>query len=655
MAFNIDFKPQDYVEIFPDIPPSEEIINYNCDLEDRVWTRQVPEKITANFVDLELKRLKQGAFIGIKDEVLWIPPNYYQFLQYGIAGGSAPEFRLKKLKHKYFKIQVRNNPEAIGTYTIKNRQDGETTDVISDCLWELGDGVNYHGQIGIQSKTDQDSYNPCWTTMKSQWMSYPKWLKNLLYSDFASGNNIETQMRFTRPEADGVKSRNLWAAYYPSVYNAMDGKNNVLRCVLDEVNKWKNCSFYDTFINYKKFILVGKSRRGMFDIFSSPADVNGKWNDEAFAFWQTCDPDKLDKNGTTQSRVFRWFSNPLEGIEGCYDRFGDADANYIYEHIMRERASLKEDKRLAEVRGYPLNEEEMFGSFEKNTMWDNHKGIVARKLYVMSSIYKNEETKEPKYIWGNLEWESGLVDVKTPVFRANEENVFDLAKGRFCFSEIPDNSIELKDIKKPPQLVESCLGIDPFNMRYETKQATRGSSAGCVNLKFRKLSVQDFNMRPTMIYNCRPHQELFFEDMIKAAVYNRSLVQYENRSDKLANYFEDRGYFDWLLPEIGAAQNSKRKGDAPAGGKSGAFLNEGIYLINTITNVPLNPDKPYLLDEIWFEELLEQIISFNPKDTHRFDLVMGYIQALIGAAKISNIKKRAGDKINNQMINYFFS
>jgi hypothetical protein len=162
-------------------------------------------------------------------------------------------------------------------------------------------------------------------------------------------------------------------------------------------------------------------------------------------------------------------------------------------------------------------------------------------------------------------------------------------------------------------------------------------------------------MRPTMIYNCRPHQELFFEDMIKAAVFNRSMVQYENRSDKLANYFEDRGYFDWLLPEIGAARDSNRKGDAPAGGKSGAFLNEGIFLINTVTNIPLNPEKPYLLNEIWFEDLLEQIIAFNPTDTHRFDLVMGYIQALIGAGKISNMKMRKGNAMNNQIISYLFS
>jgi hypothetical protein len=490
--------------------------------------------------------------------------------------------------------------------------------------------------------------------MKSQWMSYPKWLKELLYNDFASGNNIETQMRFTRAESEGLRSRNLWATYYPSVFNAMDGKNNVLRCVLDEVNKWRVCSFYDTFINYKKFILVGKSRKGMFDIFSSPADVNGKWNDEAFAFWQTCDTDKLDANGTTQSRVFRWFSDPLEGIEGCYDAWGDADADYIYNHIMRERKSVKEDKRLAEIRGYPLNEEEMFGSFEKNTIWDNHKGIVKRKLYLLGTIYKSEVTQEPKYLWGNLEWENGLPDVAPPVFRPNDPNEFDLARGRFCFSELPFHDNDLKNVKKPPLFIESCLGVDPFNLRYDTKKAATGSSAGVIDLKFRSLAAPDFNMRPRMIYNCRPHQELFFEDMIKAAVFNRSMVQYENRSDKLANYFEDRGYFDWLLPERGADINSVRKGDAPAG-KSGAFLNEGIFLINTITNVPLRPDKPYLLDEIWFEQLLEQIIQFDPKDTHKFDLVMGYIQALIGAAKISNMKVRQGEKINNQMIDYLLS
>src|SRR5690606_26796327 len=134
-----------------------------------------------------------------------------------------------------------------------------------------------------------------------------------------------------------------------------------------------------------------------------------------------------------------------------------------------------------------------------------------------------------------------------------------------------------------------CLGVDPFNNRYPAKHVGKQSNGAMVNRVFRDLFNRGYNRCPTMIYCCRPsHQEIFMEDVLKAAIFNRSMIQYENRSDKLANYAEDRGYFDWLLPEIGADASSKRKGDAPSG--KGAFLEEGMGLIDATTNVPLHTD-----------------------------------------------------------------
>lgn len=145
-----------------------------------------------------------------------------------------------------------------------------------------------------------------------------------------------------------------------------------------------------------------------------------------------------------------------------------------------------------------------------------------------------------------------------------------------------------------------------------------------------------------------------FEDVIKAAIFNRSLIQYENRSDKLANYAEDRGYFDWLLPEIGAGANSMRKGDAPSGGKN-TFLEEGMGLINAATNTPLNPGDPYNLEYYWFLELLEDYLTFNPLDTHANDLTMADIQCLLGCVKIMHKKVRQPSSFNTSFISELLS
>jgi hypothetical protein len=662
--FKVPFDILDYRDIIPDVEEySRHDIMINLDefnkgnIHNCVWKRYYPTPAEINspkWRQREVRRiLRTGVWICIKEEIVWIPPNYYFALQYGKTGEEDLQFRLKRLKHVYFKIRARKDARVMGTYTIKNRQDGESTMAITDAFWECLDGNMFSGQIGIQSKTRADAFNPCWRIMQMLWQNLPKWLKDDLCSDFASGDKIAEKMQFMREATDTKKGRNILLEYFPSVYNAMDGRNNMKKCILDEVNKWKECSFYDAFTNYKKFIMPAFERRGLFDIFSSPADINGKWNDESFEFWKGSNPLEITETGTTSTRILRYYSNPLEGVQGAYDEYGDADANQIYDHIQRERKNAHKDKLMGEVRGFPLNEEEMFGSFELNSTWDNHLGLVKRKIFLTGRRYKDEKTKEPVAVYGNLEWRGGVLDTEVD-FRMSDKDHFDMRDARFAFSYLPQNKEELQNVFKPPLYVESCLGVDPYNLRYEAKNKGKQSLGAMVNHKFRDLAGTGINKCPTMVYHSRPsHQDLFFEDAIKAAVFNRALVQYENRSDKLANYFEDRGYFDWLLPEMGAAINSNRKGDAPSG--SGKFLEEGMGLISAITNTPLNEDEPYLLERNWMLPLIEDLLTFNSLDTHRNDLTMSWIQALVGSSKIMYKKIRSPSDVTHAVLSYLLT
>lgn len=665
MAFQVDLELDKYRHLFPEQPSNDEIININADIEDAVWARQIPDFITGGFLELEKKRLRQGAFIYIKDELLWLPPNYYHFLENGIAGTGKPEFRLKELKNNYYKLMVRANPHATGTFDIKNRQDGRTTRVMSDSLYEMQDGVNYHGQINIQSKTNADSERPCWSTAKGQWLNYPKWLKDMLYSDFASGNNIETQLRFTREERETknmrgerivLPSRNLFMSYYPAVFNAQDGSSNVLKCVVDEFCKWITCSPAKFLTNSEQFMQVGATRKGLYEIFSSPADFNHKYLDDVYGIWQDANPDILDQYGTTKNGLFRYHSNPLDGIEGYYDKYGDADPTQIYDRIIYKRSKKKKDEELGEIRANPLNENEMFGSFDSNLYWDNIAGIKERKLFVVNTIYKDEETLEPKYQWGNLEMTTGFAGIGIN-FRPNESNIFDIKTGRFCFSELPDSINDLRDITEPPAFIESCIGVDPYHLGKNGKLTTRRSQAGVVGWKFRKLGVENFVPRPTFIYNCRPpHIHTFFWDMIMAAVFTKSMVQYERTSDEMERFFDDNGYGEWIL-NSSTSKRSKQyetRTEIGRGKKGGAFMGDVKSIVNIITNVPINPDSPDILKQFWFEQILEQLIDFNEDDTSKFDLVMGLFQAVYGALKILNVKQKKNDAgLGKIMMDYF--
>ena len=615
-----------------------------------VWKRQEePLVITQEFIHREVRRiLRTGVYICIKEEVLWIPPNYYLFLQYFNVGGAPAQFRLKRLKHVYYKIEVRNKPLAKGTYTIKNRQDGETTMAMSDCLWEVADGNMDYGNIGMQSKTRDTVQNSCWRTLLLGWNGLPEWLRHTIYDDFASGDKVAEKMKFVRQKSKGDNGRDIMLLYGASTHNAFDSMNNMRRCVLDEINKWLECSFYDTFLNYEKFILAGVNRKGLFDIFSSPADTNGKHNDEAYAFWQKSDPSKLDEFGNTESGVWRYYSNPLDGIEGMYDKFGDADPDEILDRIKKKRKSVPADKQMGEVRAYPLNEEEMFGSFDSSGLWSNTDGIKSRVFFLTGRRFKDPVTKEPVKIYGNLERVDGYIDGEVE-FRPVDIDHFDVRNARFCFSYLPKNKETLTNIFTPPAYIENSLGVDPFNKRY-TKHK-RKSNGAIVNWKFRDLYSTGVNRCPTMIYSNRTqHEATFYEDVLKAAIFNRARIQYENVTAGLGEYIEDRGYHAWLLPSRGEKEGSKLTGDSPSG--KGGFLNEGIGLLNAALNTPLNEDEPYLLELQWFIELLEDNMKFNPLDTHENDLTMAELQALLGAVKTLHTKQRKPSRLNAGVMSY---
>lgn len=660
-GFKIKFNILDYADILPPPPERlEDIINYDKPSHECVWVKQKPPAfISEEHKEREVTRvMRTGVWIYINKQLLWIPPMYYFFLQYIPVAGDDAEFRLKRLKHVYFKIRVRKNVRAIGTFTVKNRQDGETTFAVAEALWEVAEGNMDFGAVAMQSKTRQTVVDSCWRTFVASYKGIPRWLKDILYKDIYKEDKLAEKMKFSRDanEETGEVSRDILVMFGSSTHNAFDSMNNMRRCILDEWLKWEECSPYDTFLNYEKFIAPGLSRKGLFDIFSSPQDKKTKYSQEVLEFWKGSNPDELTEHGTTKTRVFRYYSDPREGVEMMYDKYGDADADEILAWIKSRRASFPKDKVLGEIRAYPLNEEEMFGSFDGGQGWSNSQGIKDRIVYLTGLRFKPDGS--PVNIYGNLEWVGGRVDGEVE-FRPTDHTDFDLQHARFCFAFLPQNREPLRyfnDIPQPPKYIENCIGFDPFNLHFRTKDVNRGSNAAMVNRQFADVKGTGVKNVPTGIYCCRPQNiEIAFEDALKFAVFVRGLIQVESKSDKFAVYAMERGYEDWLLGEIGS-KDPLRKGDGPGGGRN-RFLTEGMLLIDANTNLPnpLKDDEPYWLENHWFIPLLSDYLEFNPLDTHANDLSMADIQALVGGVKIMHKKVRQHSDISKAALDFVLS
>ena len=653
--FKVGFDLKDYVDILPslaDYRKEDEVINLRKDdIEKCVWTIEEHLIITPDIQKIEVKRcMDTGCWFILKGELVWVPPNYYMFLRFFNTGGARPQFRLNRLIDIYEKIRTRKNEKLIGDFTIKSRQIGETTIEMSNCLWEVPK-LDF-GMIGMQSKTRNTVQQSCWRTLIMGWNGMDKWIKSALYEEFVSGENVAETMKFIKQADAFGNGKNVLLTYAAGSHNAFDSVNNMRRIVLDEWLKWEEASPYATFLNYEKFVANGTTRKGLFSIISSPADMETKYSAECFDFWKGSDATKLNEQGTTATRIARHFTSPLTGIEGFFDKFGDADSNPIYDWIMQKRKSVPKEYRLGEIRAYPLNEEEIFGSFETGNMWSNSKGIADRKTYLKGARFKDEKTQEPTVVFGNLEWKDGIKDSEV-VFRMSDKQAFDVHDARFCFSYLPEKEYQepLSNIYNPPNYVEHVIGIDSVDKRRPGKRA---SDFAMVCQKFLDLRGTGIVKCPTMIYCCRPLPiEISYEDAIKAAVFLRAKVQVEALNLNIVNWFEDRGYINWMISKIGKPQNSLEKGDAPSG--KTAFIDEVTGMIDAITNVPVNEGDKYLLELNYFYDLLDDVSKFSLKDTHERDLSMAWGQALLGCAKLLFKKTRMPSQLNRGVLDYLLN
>lgn len=662
--FKCGFDILDYQDILPSVHEYrkyDEVLNFDeqnkGNIDNCFWKKHIPtpaEISSPTWREQEATRiLKTGVWAAINEEVLWIPPPLYYFLNYSKVNGVDPEFRLKRLMNTYFRIRAVNNPHCKGTMIIKNRQDGETSYCMGESFWQTFEMED--GQITINSKTRSDAINPCWKTVQSLYMGMPRWLFEMFFGDCdTNGKNIAETIKFLRfaDEVRGVPAKNVLMAYYPAVYNALDGKNSVRKAVGDEFLKWVECNFGDWFNNASKFIMPGFQRSGMFDLFSSPPEKDSQSYRDGYELWLKSDPANRDNTGTTESRIERLHSNPLHGIQGSYDKFGDADPERIYDWIMSERKRQPKSKLLEEVRGFPLNEEEIWGSMEGGHFWDNTEGLKQRQIYLLGTRYKKEETKEPLFVMGNLEWKDGIIDNPAGVqLRQADKVEFDVNEARFKLAALPTNLPPLKNIFHPPDYPEVVVGADPFGKRFAGKNPSNGA---LTIYQFRDVLGTGRSKMPLGLYLNRPfHEDIYFEDCLKACIYYQAPLQFESNHDRLGGYMSDRGYKAWVLPAIGERRGSDRLGDHVS--SRGKFMDEMIGLMNAHINLPVDPNDKCLLENHFLIELIDDLLKFNLKDTHENDASMSFGQALIAAAKLTFRKQRIPSALNRSVMDYLLN
>jgi len=106
--------------------------------------------------------------------------------------------------------------------------------------------------------------------------------------------------------------------------------------------------------------------------------------------------------------------------------------------------------------------------------------------------------------------------------------------------------------------------------------------------------------------------EVFYEDCLMALAYYGVHALIENQKPGIIHYFERRGYkpFSYFIP------GNKEPGIAAT--------NRNNTYISEVTDQFINDH----IDTVYFEELIEDWLQFNPEKTTKYDAAMAFGYAL---------------------------
>jgi hypothetical protein len=671
--FKCNFNIDDYKDILPPLPSDEtKILNIDKPIEEQYWRRiEEPRNsngeitITPEFVLEEFTRIRQGIWMLNKGVPIWIPGDYYSFLQHWNATGKPPEFRLKRLKSSYHDYVVKKDPNYLGDITFKNRKDGETLyKMCNSFMYPLESGMT-HGGIGIQSMDLETIQLSCWAVMKSGVGGLNQYFKDYFLKPLGlvSDKEIQTCIRFERQKDPNIINDygvGIRIDYKSNKETSYDSASDLRLLNLDEFAKWFDISIEKTLGVYTPIMYPGFERKGLIKMFSSPATTNGRHLDEAKKIWDLSNPNIINpETGTTFSRLKRNYSNPIDGIESSYDKYGDVDPDKIYKFVHSLRNGKTGNDLMAAVRAYPMpikgsvepNEDELFGATDNSgiSVFMNTDGLKNRLSYV-------KENKNTLVQYGDLVYPKNIPRSGRPIFIPSDKMEFNDIDSKFCiaFPDLPRKIIT--DIYNPPQSLDKSIGFDPFSGINKNFDASKESKAVALTYMFNDVYNAGISDVITSCYSARPiHKDLASEDLLKLAWYEGALIQIESSDFGVTEeYFRKTGLENWLLDSYNDKLIKtiygwvRRKGDAPTGAGAKDYMGNGVKVINGIISASFNEqlnDSLDVLKNFNIEEVLDCLLTFDINNTQKSHYTMALIATLIGRNKMMMMQPQK--KYNN--------
>lgn len=552
-----------------------------------------------------------------QSEAVYLTGFYYMLLQWFSIDIGYAKFIFPHLHKLYFLQYCMEDPMCMGMIDITKRRFLKT--FIGGLF--LLEGITRTKMVNgaIQSKTGGDAKKVFAKAVVYPFRKFPRFFRPEY--DMSLGINPKTEIRFQQTNIRGKKAEDNiekdelgsmidWGsadavhydgqklfAYFADEFakttetNIFDRHEVIRYCLLDEEGK-----------------IIGKA------LYSSTVEKLDSEKDgvqeAAKQLWDASDQNKREENGLTQSGLYRFFQTSDEGRN--FDIYGRPDVEKTVKDILADRKSVENSPRalMARMRKEPRTIQEAFSIDDADCPF-NAININTQLQHLID---------EPKYL--RRVWFYRDPETNTVKWRDDKNGFWQV----YEFPEVPNKHKFENNHRLPNNVEYALISIDGYT---NTQGGGRyGSKAGAYIVKKYNLSDPDNSFMPIAEFYGRPSEKSILHDqMILANEYYGIQALWEFVADEYKTYYQDRGRLGYLMRfPWGAIDPAKRD-------KENLERHYGYPTTEYALTKALDAGVSFFENhchKVYFPNLLTQALRFDPKDRTKSDLVVAFINALVG-------------------------
>jgi len=635
----------------------KDILYHDLPKAKQKWTRlQPPKALTrenasdyVDYIEEEFRRRMEGLWFYNNGVPTYITGSHYMFIQWSKIDVGYPDYRAANRTFFIFWEACKLDKNSYGMCFLKNRRSGFSYMASSETV-NLST-MTYESRFGILSKTGADAKTMFTDKVVRIYRNYPFFFQPI--QDGSSNPRVELAFREpakkitkNQKHIENSEALNSSIDWKNTGDNSYDGEKLKL-LVHDEAAKWvgqnsikKNWSVTQTCLLLGRKI-VGKCMMG------STANKLQDGGSEYKDIFYDSDMCEKDLNGRTKSGLYKLFIPAYDNLEGFIDEYGNSvietpekpvmgvDEMLIdvgaKDYIQNRRDALKNDTTaLSEFkRQFPFTIEEAFRNDTQSCIFD------VEKIYQQMDYNEVNNTPTTR---GEFIWKNGVQD--------SEVMWVPHRKGKWEITWVPEtqnqNVVSSRYNKKfPGKTGDLVAGCDPYD-HDTTTDGRRSDAAAHVFHKFSMSS--DASMQFVCEYiNRPPKAEIFYEDMIKMCVFYGCQILVENNKVGILKYFENRGYYEYLMdrPDMTHTEWSRgRQKTKGIPGSGAAVINAQAEAIATYIydHVGMKSDTGEM-GRCYFNTLLDDWSRFEIDNRTKYDASISSSLALLASQKYIKPKK----------------